>query len=127
MTETTTPTPTTTPAADGLTPAEQFSAIRRRGNATLTQAREQWAGQAKDLGTEVRQRAGHAWDNPEHVLDAAFDLVIRLVDQQREFARGVLRATLQVRHSARVGIQDSVKAVDLEVHHATSWSQRRAS
>ncbi|HEY2224630.1 hypothetical protein, partial [Actinomycetospora sp.] len=112
---------------DGPTPAEQFSAITRRGNATLTQAREQWTGQAGEIGTAVRERAGHAWDNPEHVLDAVFDLVIRLVDQQREFARGVLRATSQIRRSAGAGIQDSVKAVDLEVHHATSWSERRAS
>ena len=126
MTEPTTLTTDATLTTEA-TPAEQISAITRRGNATLSNAREQWSGQAQELGTELRARVGHAWDNPEQVLDAVFDLVVRLIDQQREFTRGVLRATSLVGRSAGAGIQASAKAVDLEVHHATSWSQRRAS
>ncbi|MCD2193656.1 hypothetical protein LQ327_09715 [Actinomycetospora endophytica] len=119
--------PTTLASAEGPTPVEQLSAITRRGNATWNQAREQWTGQVKELGAEARTRAGYARENPEQVLDAVFDLVIRLIDQQREFTRGLLRATAQIRRSAAAGIQDSAKAVDLEAHHATSSARRRAS
>ena len=92
MTEPTTLTTDATLTTEA-TPAEQISAITRRGNATLSNAREQWSGQAQELGIELRARVGHAWDNPEQVLDAVFDLVVRLIDQQRELTRGVLRAT----------------------------------
>ena len=127
MSEPTTPVREAVPKVGGPTPADQLSAITRRGNATWTQAREQWAGQVKELGVEARARAGHAGENPEQVLDAVFDLVVRLVDQQREFARVLLRASGQVRRSAGAGFQASAKAVDLEVHHATSAPQRQAS
>lgn len=81
MSEPTASSEPTTLTTAGPTPSEQLSTITRRGNETLTDAREQWTGQVKELGSEFRARAGHAWDNPEQVLDAVFDLVVELVDQ----------------------------------------------
>jgi hypothetical protein len=76
-------------------PQEQFAELARRTQENVKQLWEQW----NQRSTELMKAVGHrpasttaAPGNPEAVLDAVFDFAENLIEQQRAFAKQMLKA-----------------------------------
>ena len=79
-------------------PQEQFTELTRRTQDNFKNLWEQWSRRSNELlkGVTGRSRpTGDAPGNPEEVLDAVFDFAENLIEQQRAFAKQMLRAASQ--------------------------------
>ena len=76
-------------------PQEQFTELTRRTQENFKHLWEQWTHRSNELlkGVGGRSRStGGAPGNPEEVLDAVFDFAENLIEQQRAFAKQMLKA-----------------------------------
>jgi hypothetical protein len=76
-------------------PQEQFAELAHRTQEQFKQLWEQWNKRSTELIKGVggrSQRTGAAPGNPEEVLDAVFDFAENLIEQQRAFAKQMLKA-----------------------------------
>jgi hypothetical protein len=76
-------------------PQEQFAELARRTQENFKQLWEQWNHRSTELMKGVGQRPASttaAPGNPEEVLDAVFDFAEHLIEQQRAFAKQMLKA-----------------------------------
>ena len=76
-------------------PQEQFSELTRRTQENFKTMWQQWTERSNELLKGVRARSQpntSAAGNPEEVLDAVFDFAENLIEQQRAFAKQMLKA-----------------------------------
>jgi hypothetical protein len=76
-------------------PQEQFSELTRRTQENFKTMWQQWTERSNELLKGVRGRSQpttSAAGNPEEVLDAVFDFAENLIEQQRAFAKQMLKA-----------------------------------
>ena len=76
-------------------PQEQFGELTRRTQENFKNLWQQWSERSTELmkGLSGRsQPATSAAGNPEEVLDAVFDFAENLIEQQRAFAKQMLKA-----------------------------------
>ena len=77
-------------------PQEQFSELTRRTQENFKTMWQQWTERSNELLKGVRggrsQPTTSAAGNPEEVLDAVFDFAENLIEQQRAFAKQMLKA-----------------------------------
>jgi hypothetical protein len=76
-------------------PQEQFAELTRRTQENFKHLWEQWSQRSNELMKSMGSRsraAGATPGNPEEVLDAVFDFAENLINQQRAFAKQMLRA-----------------------------------
>jgi len=76
-------------------PQEQFSELTRRTQENFKTLWQQWTERSNELLKGVRgwsQPTTIAAGNPEEVLDAVFDFAENLIEQQRAFAKQMLKA-----------------------------------
>ena len=76
-------------------PQEQLTELTRRTQENFRHLWEQWSQRSNELlkGAGGRPRsAGDAPGNPEAVLDAVFDFAENMIEQQRAFAKQMLKA-----------------------------------
>ena len=76
-------------------PQEQFSELTRRTQENFKTMWQQWTERSNELLKGVRGRSQPttgAAGNPEEVLDAVFDFAENLIEQQRAFAKQMLKA-----------------------------------
>jgi hypothetical protein len=76
-------------------PQEQFTELTHRTQENFKRLWEQWSQRSNELlkGVSGRSRpTGEAPGNPEEVLDAVFDFAENLIEQQRAFAKQMLKA-----------------------------------
>ena len=76
-------------------PQEQFSELTRRTQENFKTMWQQWTERSNELLKGVRGRSqptSSAAGNPEEVLDAVFDFAENLIEQQRAFAKQMLKA-----------------------------------
>jgi hypothetical protein len=76
-------------------PQEQFAELARRTQENFKQLWEQWNQRSTELMKGVSHRPASttaAPGNPEEVLDAVFDFAEHLIEQQRAFAKQMLKA-----------------------------------
>ena len=76
-------------------PQEQFSELTRRTQENFKTMWQQWTERSNELLKGVRGRSqptSGAAGNPEEVLDAVFDFAENLIEQQRAFAKQMLKA-----------------------------------
>ena len=76
-------------------PQEQFTELTRRTQENFKNLWEQWSQRSNELlkGVSGRSRpTGDAPGNPEEVLDAVFDFAEHMIEQQRAFAKQMLKA-----------------------------------
>ena len=76
-------------------PQEQFTELTRRTQDNFKNLWEQWSQRSNELlkGVTGRSRpTGDAPGNPEEVLDAVFDFAEHMIEQQRAFAKQMLKA-----------------------------------
>jgi hypothetical protein len=77
-------------------PQEQFTELTRRTQENFKNLWQQWSERSTELLKAV-SRPSHsattsAPGNPEEVLDAVFDFAEHLIEQQRAFAKQMLKA-----------------------------------
>jgi hypothetical protein len=76
-------------------PQEQFAELTRRTQENFKTMWQQWSERSTELLKGVRGRSeptsGGA-GNPEEVLDAVFDFAEHMIEQQRAFAKQMLKA-----------------------------------
>ena len=76
-------------------PQEQFTELTRRTQENFKTMWQQWSERSTELLKGVRGRSepmsGGA-GNPEEVLDAVFDFAEHMIEQQRAFAKQMLKA-----------------------------------
>jgi len=76
-------------------PQEQFAELARRTQENFKHLWEQWNQRSTELMKAVGNRPASttaAPGNPEEVLDAVFDFAENLIEQQRAFAKQMLKA-----------------------------------
>ena len=76
-------------------PQEQFAELTRRTQENFKNLWQQWSERSTELmkGLGARsQPPASAAGNPEEVLDAVFDFAEHLIEQQRVFAKQMLKA-----------------------------------
>ena len=76
-------------------PQEQFTELTRRTQENFKTMWQQWTERSNELLKGVRARSQpntSAAGNPEEVLDAVFDFAENLIEQQRAFAKQMLKA-----------------------------------
>ena len=76
-------------------PQEQFTELTRRTQENFKTMWQQWSERSTELLKGVRgqsQPTTSAAGNPEEVLDAVFDFAENLIEQQRAFAKQMLKA-----------------------------------
>ena len=77
-------------------PQEQFAELTRRTQENFKTMWQQWSERSTELLKGVRGRSeptsGGAAGNPEEVLDAVFDFAEHMIEQQRAFAKQMLKA-----------------------------------
>ena len=77
-------------------PQEQFTELTRRTQENFKNLWQQWSERSTELLKAVRQPSHSATTtapgNPEEVLDAVFDFAEHLIEQQRAFAKQMLKA-----------------------------------
>ena len=76
-------------------PQEQFAELTRRTQENFKNLWQQWSERSTELMKGVGGRSastGSAPGNPEEVLDAVFDFAEHLIEQQRAFAKQMLKA-----------------------------------
>jgi hypothetical protein len=76
-------------------PQEQFAELTRRTQENFKNLWQQWSERSTELmkGLGARsQPPASAAGNPEEVLDAVFDFAEHLIEQQRAFAKQMLKA-----------------------------------
>ena len=76
-------------------PQEQFAELTRRTQENFKNLWQQWSERSTELmkGLSGRsQPTTSAPGNPEEVLDAVFDFAERMIEQQRAFAKQMLKA-----------------------------------
>jgi hypothetical protein len=76
-------------------PQEQFTELTRRTQENFKTMWQQWTERSNELLKGVRGRSqptSGAAGNPEEVLDAVFDFAENLIEQQRAFAKQMLKA-----------------------------------
>ena len=76
-------------------PQEQFAELTRRTQENFKTMWQQWTERSNELLKGVRGRSqptSSAAGNPEEVLDAVFDFAENLIEQQRAFAKQMLKA-----------------------------------
>jgi hypothetical protein len=76
-------------------PQEQFAELARRTQENFKQLWEQWNQRSTELMKGVSHRPASttaAPGNPEEVLDAVFDFAEHMIEQQRAFAKQMLKA-----------------------------------
>ncbi len=76
-------------------PQEQFGELTRRTQENFKTMWQQWTERSNELLKGVRGRSQpttSAAGNPEEVLDAVFDFAENLIEQQRAFAKQMLKA-----------------------------------
>ena len=76
-------------------PQEQFTELAHRTQEQFKQLWEQWNKKSTELMKGVGGRTpsvGTGAGNPEEVLDAVFDFAENLIEQQRAFAKQMLKA-----------------------------------
>ena len=79
-------------------PQEQFTELAHRTQEQFKQLWEQWNKKSTELMKGVGGRTpsvGTGAGNPEEVLDAVFDFAENLIEQQRAFAKQMLKAASQ--------------------------------
>jgi hypothetical protein len=79
-------------------PQEQFTELAHRTQEQFKQLWEQWNKKSTELMKGVGGRTpsvGTGAGNPDEVLDAVFDFAENLIEQQRTFAKQMLKATSQ--------------------------------
>jgi hypothetical protein len=79
-------------------PQEQFTELVHRTQEQFKQLWEQWNKKSTELMKGVGGRTpsvGTGAGNPEEVLDAVFDFAENLIEQQRAFAKQMLKAASQ--------------------------------
>ena len=76
-------------------PQEQFAELTRRTQENFKNLWQQWSERSTELmkGLSARsQPTASAPGNPEEVLDAVFDFAEHMIEQQRAFAKQMLKA-----------------------------------
>ena len=76
-------------------PPEQFAELTRRTQENFKTMWQQWSERSTELLKGVRGRSqptSSAAGNPEEVLDAVFDFAEHMIEQQRAFAKQMLKA-----------------------------------
>ena len=76
-------------------PQEQFAELTRRTQENFKNLWQQWSERSTELMKGVSGRppsTGSAPGNPEEVLDAVFDFAGNMIEQQRAFAKQMLKA-----------------------------------
>ena len=76
-------------------PQEQFAELTRRTQENFKTMWQQWSERSTELLKGVRgrsQSSASAAGSPEEVLDAVFDFAEHLIEQQRAFAKQMLKA-----------------------------------
>ena len=76
-------------------PQEQFAELTRRTQENFKNLWQQWSERSTELmkGLSARsQPTTSAPGNPEEVLDAVFDFAEHMIEQQRAFAKQMLKA-----------------------------------
>jgi hypothetical protein len=76
-------------------PQEQFAELTRRTQENFKIMWQQWSERSTELLKGVRgrsQSSTSAAGSPEEVLDAVFDFAEHLIEQQRAFAKQMLKA-----------------------------------
>ena len=76
-------------------PQEQFAELTRRTQENFKNLWQQWSERSTELmkGLGARsQPPASAAGNPEEVLDAVFDFAEHMIEQQRAFAKQMLKA-----------------------------------
>ena len=76
-------------------PQEQFTELTRRTQENFKNLWQQWSERSTELLKGVRGRSEpttSAAGNPEEVLDAVFDFAEHMIEQQRAFAKQMLKA-----------------------------------
>ena len=76
-------------------PQEQFAELTRRTQENFKTMWQQWSERSTELLKGVRGRSeptSSAAGNPEEVLDAVFDFAEHMIEQQRAFAKQMLKA-----------------------------------
>ena len=77
-------------------PQEQFTELTRRTQENFKNLWQQWSERSTELLKAVRgpthSATTSAPGNPEEVLDAVFDFAEHLIEQQRAFAKQMLKA-----------------------------------
>src|SRR3954454_7323052 len=84
-------------------PQEQFTELAHRTQEQFKQLWEQWNKKSTELMKGVGGRtpsAGTGASNPEEVLDAVFDFAENLIEQQRAFAKQMLKAARRMSRSS---------------------------
>src|SRR3954468_12141993 len=79
-------------------PQEQFTELAHRTQEQFKQLWEQWNKKSTELmkgGGGRTPSVGTGAGNPEEVLDAVFDFAENLIEQQRAFAKQMLKAASQ--------------------------------
>jgi hypothetical protein len=76
-------------------PQEQFAELTRRTQENFKNMWQQWSERSTELMKGLSgpsQPTTSAPGNPEEVLDAVFDFAERMIEQQRAFAKQMLKA-----------------------------------
>jgi len=76
-------------------PQDQFAELTRRTQENFKTIWQQWSERSTELLKGVRGRSQpttSAAGNPEEVLDAVFDFAEHMIEQQRAFAKQMLKA-----------------------------------
>jgi methyl-accepting chemotaxis protein len=76
-------------------PQEQFAELTRRTQENFKNLWQQWSERSTELMKGVSGRSpstGSAPGNLEEVLDAVFDFAANMIEQQRAFAKQMLKA-----------------------------------
>ncbi len=76
-------------------PQEQFAELTRRTQENFKNLWQQWSERSSELMKGVSGRSqptAGAPGNPEEVLDAVFDFAGHMIEQQRAFAKQMLKA-----------------------------------
>ena len=84
-------------------PQEQFAELTRRTQENFKNLWQQWSERSTELmkGLSGRsQPTTSAAGNPEEVLDAVFDFAEHMIEQQRAFAKQMLKAASQGQETA---------------------------
>jgi len=91
-------------------PQEQFAELTRRTQENFKNLWQQWSERSTELmkGLSGRsQPTTSAAGNPEEVLDAVFDFAENMIEQQRAFAKQMLKAASKGQEIANTAGDDT--------------------